>query len=224
LKPHLQTTLRTLLEAGASQREIERVTGIDRKTIRSYQRKFAEGAANSPGVATDPEGELPPPRPPTTAAAGVVTSASARLPLDPCQGEGRDAGRSACRHATAVFGPSGRLAPRPGTVPRGQVIDCNLTRLSRLLRILPLHAHDLDLVPVQAAYRRHGKGPRQYLRFTRTGDPNLAAAYARHFVRRPLFQLTRPTEVADSGRRKRLTCPGSFTDLRCVHTILRRCA
>jgi transcriptional regulator with XRE-family HTH domain len=41
LKPHLQTTLRTLLEAGASQREIERVTGIDRKTIRSYQRKFA---------------------------------------------------------------------------------------------------------------------------------------------------------------------------------------
>jgi len=76
LKPHLQTTLRTLLEAGASQREIERVTGIDRKTIRSYQRKFAAGAANSPGVATDPAGELPPPRPPTSA----TVSASACEP------------------------------------------------------------------------------------------------------------------------------------------------
>lgn len=69
MKPHLQTTVRTLLEAGASQREIERVVGIDRKTIRSYQRKFAEAAAKSPGVATDPATELPPPRPPTQTAA-----------------------------------------------------------------------------------------------------------------------------------------------------------
>jgi hypothetical protein len=36
LKPHLQTTIWTLLEAARSQCEIERVTGIDRKTIRSY--------------------------------------------------------------------------------------------------------------------------------------------------------------------------------------------
>ena len=53
LKPHLQTTVWTLLEAGASQREIQRVTGIDRKTIRGYQKRFATAAAsNSPGVAT----------------------------------------------------------------------------------------------------------------------------------------------------------------------------
>jgi len=70
LKPHLQTTLRTLLEAGASQREIERVTGIDRKTIRAWQRRFAaEGSANSPGVATDPGHQIPPPRPPAVVAA-----------------------------------------------------------------------------------------------------------------------------------------------------------
>lgn len=72
MKPHLQTTLRTLLEAGASQREIERVTGIDRKTIRAYQRKFSAGAeANSPGVAADPAAEIPPPRPPTAATAST---------------------------------------------------------------------------------------------------------------------------------------------------------
>lgn len=74
MKPHLQTTLRTLLEAGASQREIERVTGVDRKTIRSYQRKFAEGAANSPGVATDPAAGIPPPRTPIAAAAAQTAS------------------------------------------------------------------------------------------------------------------------------------------------------
>jgi hypothetical protein len=77
LKPHLQTTIWTLLGAGASQREIERITGIDRKTIRAYQKRFAAAAANSPGVATDPGGQIPPPRPPTpmTAIAAATMSA-----------------------------------------------------------------------------------------------------------------------------------------------------
>ena len=66
MKPHLRVTICTLLQAGKSQREIERVTGIDRKTIRRYARE-----ANSPGVATgsDPQktaagGDQNPPRPP----------------------------------------------------------------------------------------------------------------------------------------------------------------
>jgi hypothetical protein len=53
LKKNKQITLLTLLQNKVSQYEIERVTGIDRKTIRSYQRKFREGELNSPGVATD---------------------------------------------------------------------------------------------------------------------------------------------------------------------------
>lgn len=52
LKPHLQTTIETLLEASASQRQIERLTGIDRKTIRTYQQRFAVQHSNFPGVAT----------------------------------------------------------------------------------------------------------------------------------------------------------------------------
>jgi hypothetical protein len=31
-------------------------------------------------------------------------------------------------------------------------------------------------------YVRRGKGPKQRLRFTKSGDPNLEEAYARHFV------------------------------------------
>lgn len=60
MKPHLQTTVWTLLEAGASQSDIQRVTGIDRKTIRGYQKRFAAAAAtNSPGVATGSPGWSP---------------------------------------------------------------------------------------------------------------------------------------------------------------------
>src|SRR4029077_7945753 len=45
------------------------------------------------------------------------------------------------------------------------VINCNLSRLSRLLRILRFHAHDLNLKPSLTVYKRHGKGPKQQLRF-----------------------------------------------------------
>jgi hypothetical protein len=64
-----------------------------------------------------------------------------------------------------------------------RVINCNLSRLSRLLRILRFHAHDLNLKPSLTVYKRHGKGPRLQLRFSKTGDPNLEAAYATHLVR-----------------------------------------
>lgn len=54
-----------------------------------------------------------------------------------------------------------------------RVINCNLSRLSRLLRILQFHAHDLNLKPSWTAYMRWGKGPKQRLRFTKTGDARL---------------------------------------------------
>ena len=79
LKPHLQTTVLTLLAAGKSQREIARITCVDRKTIRSLVLRATAGAANSPGVATGAigqAGQIPPPRPP----AAPATSTSACEP------------------------------------------------------------------------------------------------------------------------------------------------
>jgi transposase len=71
LKPHLRTTIETLLAREVSQRQIARQTGVDRKTIRAYARAFAaaraSAVANSPGVATGSPGadtQIPPPRPP----------------------------------------------------------------------------------------------------------------------------------------------------------------
>jgi transposase len=83
LKPHLRITIVTLLQAGKGQREIARVTGVDRKTIRRYARE-----ANSPGVATGSEAEMaqpsgsdgvenPPPRPPALAPSAPAARTSA---------------------------------------------------------------------------------------------------------------------------------------------------
>lgn len=64
LKPHLQTTVFTLLAAGKGQREIARITNVDRKTIRALEKRFAAEQANSPGVTTGSTTQIPPPRPP----------------------------------------------------------------------------------------------------------------------------------------------------------------
>ncbi len=64
LKPHLQTTIATLIAAGKRQREIARITGVDRKTIRKYQEQFAAAQANSPTVPTGSGLQIPPPCPP----------------------------------------------------------------------------------------------------------------------------------------------------------------
>jgi hypothetical protein len=75
LKSHLRITIRTLLGNGAGQRDIERITGVDRKTIRRYERAMLAAAAISPGVATGSDGrestvlgeQIPPPWPPARA-------------------------------------------------------------------------------------------------------------------------------------------------------------
>jgi transposase len=74
LKSHLRIAIETLLRGGATQREIKRFTGVDRKTIRRYQRLLA----NSPGVATGseaPAAQIPPSRPPALAGAPALTTA-----------------------------------------------------------------------------------------------------------------------------------------------------
>ena len=65
MKPHLQSTIWTLLKANASQREIERVSGISRHTIRSYKKLFESQL--SPPIAPGSDGQVQtaPPWPPT---------------------------------------------------------------------------------------------------------------------------------------------------------------
>ena len=60
--------------------------------------------------------------------------------------------------------------------------NCNLTRLSRLLRILQFHAHDLKSRALDAAYIRPDRGQKRRLRFTKTRDAKLEKAYSTHFA------------------------------------------
>ena len=60
LKPHKKTTVATLLERGFGQREIERITGVNRRTIRSYQLSMMAGASNCSTPSTGPEQTAPP--------------------------------------------------------------------------------------------------------------------------------------------------------------------
>ncbi len=72
---------------------------------------------------------------------------------------------------------------RFGRVPYlERVIRCNLPKLARFLRVLALYCEEIRLEPSHTAYVRHGKGPRTPLRFSKSGDANVEAAYSRHFV------------------------------------------
>jgi hypothetical protein len=72
---------------------------------------------------------------------------------------------------------------RQGRVPYlEKVIHCNLSKASRVLRILRFHAHDLNLEPSLTVYLRRVRGKKLPLRFSKTGEPSVEEAYARHFV------------------------------------------
>ena len=85
---------------------------------------------------------------------------------------------------------------RRGRIPYlERVIRCNLSKASRILRILRMHAHDLDLKPLLTVYKRWTKGPPTWLQFSKTGDRAVEEAYARHFLS--------PRKVTHLGRRDR---------------------
>jgi hypothetical protein len=82
-----------------------------------------------------------------------------------------------------MLAPADLEAWRQGKVPYlERMIHGSLSRLSRLLRILGFHCHDLKLVATPASYTVHGRGPAVSLRFTKTGEARLEKIYARHFV------------------------------------------
>ncbi len=62
-----------------------------------------------------------------------------------------------------------------------RVIEGNLSKCSRILKILRFHAHDLNMVPQSTDYRKWGKGRNIRLKFTRSGNAKLEKDYATCF-------------------------------------------
>ena len=109
LKAHLRITIDTLHRTGTPQREIERRTGVDRKTIRRYVRL---ARANSPGVATGFSADAPqtpPPRPPAFEDPAVPPATPAAAPtartISACEPHGKwiEAQVSLGRNAVSIY-------------------------------------------------------------------------------------------------------------------------
>ena len=73
----------------------------------------------------------------------------------------------------------------------------NLEKLSRLLRVLDYHCKARGLTPSSTVYRKWGRGGKRItLRFSKSGDPHLEAAYSRCYVakRRPAAVAAEPAQ------------------------------
>lgn len=83
----------------------------------------------------------------------------------------------------------GKISPmlieewRHGRVPYlERALHGNLAQFSFIMSSLREKAREVDLKPSYTAYMRQGKGPKQPLRFSKSGDPNIELHYATHFV------------------------------------------
>ena len=66
-------------------------------------------------------------------------------------------------------------------------ITAGLNKVGRILRVLDSEARAKGLTPSAGRYFRSGKGPKRRLRFSKSGDSESEASYARHY-QRPLRQ------------------------------------
>jgi hypothetical protein len=97
---------------------------------------------------------------------------------------------------------------------RGQVLYLervfkgNLSKASRILRIIGFRMHDLNMVPRRTIYRQRGKGKKHLLRFSKSGNKRLEEAYATHYVwnqsqekKREIIDRTIPNHGLDQDAR-----------------------
>jgi len=72
---------------------------------------------------------------------------------------------------------------RRGKVPYLEyVIEGNLPKATRILRIIGFHVHDLNMVPQRTVSRQSDRSRNRVLQFTKSGIKRLEEAYSRHYV------------------------------------------
>ncbi|MDF2925816.1 MAG: hypothetical protein K0R57_4730 [Paenibacillaceae bacterium] len=88
-----------------------------------------------------------------------------------------------------VFLRLGKITPklveewRFGRVPYlERVLHGNLSQFSYIISLIREKAREVGWKPSYTAYMRWGKGPKQPLRFSKSGDRNIELHYATHFV------------------------------------------
>jgi hypothetical protein len=62
-----------------------------------------------------------------------------------------------------------------------RVFEGNLSKANRILRIIGLHAHDLNMAPYITQYHHRGKGKKHRLRFSKSENRKIEEAYSKHY-------------------------------------------
>lgn len=73
-----------------------------------------------------------------------------------------------------------------------RIIRCNLSKASQIMRVLKLHALELGLRPSNSVYLV--KATKRPLKFSKSGNPAIEAAYATHYVGIPAKSEVRVVE------------------------------
>jgi len=85
---------------------------------------------------------------------------------------------------------------RFGRVPYlEKVCKVNLSKLTIINQKIKLVAHDLNLVKSLTVYKKFGKGVKISLLFCKSGDKNIEAAYATHFINKKIMNELNTNKV-----------------------------
>ena len=95
---------------------------------------------------------------------------------------------------------------RKGHIPYlERVIEGNLSKANRILRIIGFHAHDLNMVPRHTPYHQWSRGKSRALRFSKFGDKKIEEAYARHYLWNQ--SLEKKQEIIEMANPEHVTSP-----------------
>jgi hypothetical protein len=81
-----------------------------------------------------------------------------------------------------------------------RAIKLNLSQLSHLLRTLRQNAAKGHLQPSKTVYVSWGKGPKQPLRFSKSGNPWIEEVYATHYLKPKPSVYEQPPDPSPSDR------------------------
>lgn len=112
---------------------------------------------------------------------------------------------------------------RKGRVPYlEKVIQANLSKISRAMKLFRKWAGQAGLRPSETAYLVRTRGPQRHLRFSKSSDPHIEKAWRTHFVSKRLSEakqerlrerLNRPPDLVVYSISKESQCSSCNTNL-----------
>lgn len=82
-----------------------------------------------------------------------------------------------------------------------KICQTNLGKLTTINKIIRQIAAKMNLEPSLTVYNKYGKGPKQKLRFSKSGDFNIENAYSTHFLNKyQIEKLKENKKILDNNQ------------------------